>query len=86
MSHPTTTPSVTDEVFAQFTLIDKALAHATACLAIGHTREMLEQLVRAQELSHSLNFRLESERLPPGSCQPIADNCTTPTQEQAVLL
>jgi hypothetical protein len=76
MSHPTTTPSVTDEVFAQFQLIDKALAHATACLALGHTREMLEQLVRAQELSHSLNYRLESERLQPTATAP----------EQAVLL
>ena len=75
MSH--STPSVTDDVFAQFQLIDKALAHATACLALGHVREMLDQLVRAQELSHSLNFRLESERLQP----------TPATQpEQAVLL
>lgn len=75
----TTTRSVTDDVFAQFTAIDKALAHATACLALGLVREMLEQLVRAQELSHSLNFKLESERMLPATT-------ATPAQEQAVLL
>jgi hypothetical protein len=79
MSHPT--PSVTEDVFKQFQLIDKALAHATACLALGLTREMLEQLVRAQELSHSLNFRLESERL-----QPAPTTTANTQQEQAVLL
>lgn len=70
------TPSVTDDVFTQFQLIDKALASATACLALGHVREMLEKLQRAQQLSHSLNFKLESERLQPTTTQP----------EQAVLL
>lgn len=74
------TPSVSEDVFKQFQLIDKALAHATACLALGLIREMLEQLVRAQELSHSLNFRLESERLPAVT----ADQPEQP--EQAVLL
>lgn len=73
------TPSVSDDVFKQFQLIDKALASAIACLALGHIREMLEKLQRAQELSHSLNFRLESERLLP-------DTTATPAQEQAVLL
>jgi hypothetical protein len=81
MSHPTPTPSVTEDVFKQFQLIDKALAHATACLALGLTGEMLEQLVRAQELSHSLNFRLESERL-----QPAPTTTANTQQEQAVLL
>lgn len=85
MSHPT--PSVTDDVFAQFQLIDKALAHATACLTLGLVREMLDQLVRAQELSHSLNFKLESERmLPDVNCQLTLDSCTTTQPEQAVLL
>lgn len=74
------TSSVSEDVFKQFQLIDKALAHATACLALGQTRDMLEQLVRAQELSHSLNFRLESERLPATT----ANQSEQP--EQAVLL
>lgn len=83
MSHA---PAIPDDVFEQIQVIDRTLAHAQAALAQSRTREMLEHLLKAQALSHSLMFRLEAERLPPGSCQPIVDNCTTPAQEQAVLL
>lgn len=55
--------SVSDDVYAQIQAIDKALAHAQACVALNHLREALEQTLKAQALSHSLMFRLESERL-----------------------
>ena len=81
-----TTPTIPDDVFDQFAAIDKALAHAQAALALNLPAEVISSLVKAHTLSTSLMFRLESDRLPPGSCQPIVDNCTTPAQEQAVLL
>lgn len=87
MTTPAATPTVPDDVYEQFQAIDKALASAVACLALGHIREMLEKLTRAQELSHSLNFKLDSERLPPGSVKPTSTLYTTaPEPEQAVLL
>jgi len=70
------TPTIPDDVFDQFTLIDKALAHAQAALALNLPREVIEQLVKAHQLSSSLMFRLESDRM-----QPMAA-----TPEQAVLL
>jgi|JI10StandDraft_1071094.scaffolds.fasta_scaffold252698_7 hypothetical protein len=73
----TTTPTIPDDVFDQFAAIDKALAHAQAALALNLPREVIEQLVKAHQLSSSLMFRLESDRM-----QPTA----TPAQEQAVLL
>lgn len=73
-----TTPTIPDDIFEQVQLIDKDLSSAMACLALGHVREMLEKLHRAQARSHSLNFRLEADRLPPGSVRPIFTLYTTP--------
>ncbi len=81
MSHATPPPPGPPGGVNQIHPNHKAKAHAPASQALGLTGEMLEQLVRAQELSHSLNFRLESERLP------SAPTTTANTQqEQAVLL
>lgn len=71
------TTTIPDDVFDQFTLIDKALAHAQAALALNLPREVIEQLVKAHQLSSSLMFRLESERMLPA---------TATEPEQAVLL
>lgn len=85
----TPAPSVTDDVFEQFRTIDKALAHAQAALALNLLREVFEQVVRAHQLSTSLMFRLESERILPDTSSPSTTGngtATEPAPEQAVLL
>lgn len=63
MSH--TIPSVTDDVFEQFRLIDKHLSNAQAALALGLVDQALDHLQLAKPLSDSLLFRLVSERMEP---------------------
>lgn len=66
MSHAnTTSPSVTDEVFEQFRLIDKHLSNAQAALALGLIDQAVEHFHLARPLSDSLMFRLVSERMQP---------------------
>ncbi len=61
----TSTPSVTEDVFEQFRLIDKHLSNAQAALALGLVEQALDHLQLAKPLSDSLMFRLVSERMEP---------------------
>lgn len=60
---PSPATAIPDDVFAQMQTIDRTLAHAVAELDAQKYREAVGQLLKAQALSHSLLFRLESERL-----------------------